>query len=145
MEIRQISVFVENRPGRLADITAILAEKKLDIRALSIADTTDYGVLRLIVCDPDAAVAALKEAGLTVSATQVLAIGIPDAPGGFAGAVRLLADAGIGVEYAYAFVSPQGGDAYVILRVEDNAAAGKVLGKAGIPLLTQEALFNMVK
>ena len=131
MELQQISVFVENRAGRLADITEILAAHKIDIRALSIADTTDYGILRLIVNDPGGAVAALKQAGLTASATQVLAICVPDVPGGFAKAMRLLAGAGISVEYAYAFLTPEAGNAYVILRVEDQAAAESALAANG--------------
>lgn len=142
MEIKQISIFVENRPGRLADITAILAESKIDIRALSIADTTDYGILRLIVNDPDAAVTALKAHGLTVSVTQVLGIGIPDIPGGFARAIRILSDGGINVEYAYAFLSPEEGNAYVIIRVEDNAQAAKVLQAAGIEVVRQSDVFS---
>ena len=85
MPIKQISIFVENKPGRLADITSLVAEKGIDIRALSIADTTDYGILRLIVNDPEKAEAALKDSGLTVSMTNVLGIGIPDEPGGFPG------------------------------------------------------------
>ena len=141
MEIKQISVFVENRPGRLADITAVLAEAGIDIRALSIADTTDYGILRLIVSDPDAAVRALKAADLAVSATQVLGICIPDVPGGFAKAIRVLADAAISVEYAYAFVSPEAGTAYVIIRVEDNGRAAQALAEQGVVVLEQKDIF----
>lgn len=142
MPIKQISIFVENKPGRLADITAMLARKNIDIRALSIADTTDYGILRLIVSNPDSAVVAIREEGLTASSTEVLAIGIPDEPGGFAGAIKVLADAGIGVEYAYAFITPEKGSAYVIIRVENNAAAGEVLAKAGIKLIEQNDIFK---
>ncbi len=144
MEMKQISVFVENRAGRLADITAILADHNIDIRALSIADTTDYGILRLIVSNPDAAVTALKAEGLTVSATQVLGICIPDEPGRFAKVIRMLADAGISVEYAYAFVTPDVGNAYVILRVEDNAAAAQVLNQNSIKLIDQADIFREV-
>lgn len=142
MPIKQISIFVENKPGRLADITAMLARKNIDIRALSIADTTDYGILRLIVSNPDSAVVAIREEGLTASSTEVLAIGIPDEPGGFASAIKVLADAGIGVEYAYAFITPEKGSAYVIIRVENNAAAGEVLAKAGIKLIEQNDIFK---
>ena len=141
MAIKQISVFVENRAGRLADIASVLAEKKIDIRALSIADTTDYGILRLIVNNPDAAVEALKATGLTVSATLVLGVEVEDVPGGFANAVRVLADKGISVEYAYAFITPEKGNAYVIMRVENNLAAEEVLGDAGIKLITQKDIF----
>ena len=90
MFIKQISVFVENKSGRLGEITSILAKAGIDIRALSIADTTNFGILRLIVNRPDAAEEALRAAGLTVSLTNVIAIGIPDQPGGFAAAAAAL-------------------------------------------------------
>nr|HQH63896.1 ACT domain-containing protein [Clostridiales bacterium] len=98
MPINQISIFVENKTGRLAHITSILAKRNIDIRALCIADTTDFGVLRLIVSRPEEALKALKSEGLAASSTEVLAIGIPDVPGGFAQAIKVLSDAGIGVE-----------------------------------------------
>ena len=142
MAISQISVFVENRPGRLADITAVLAENGIDIRALSIADTSDYGILRLIVNNPDDAVLVLKKEGMTASATQVLGIAIPDEPGGFAKAIRVLADADISVEYAYAFITPNIGKAYVIIRVENNEKAAAALTLAGIELIDQAEIFT---
>lgn len=142
MPIKQISIFVENKPGRLADITAMLAKRNIDIRALSIADTTDYGILRLIVSHPEAAVVTIREEGLTVSSTNVLGIGIPDVPGGFSKAIRVLANEGISVEYAYAFITPEKGHAYVILRVADNEIASDALKKAGIRLLEQEDIFE---
>ncbi len=142
MAISQISVFVENRPGRLADITAVLAENGIDIRALSIADTSDYGILRLIVNNPDDAVLVLKKEGMTASATQVLGIAIPDEPGGFAKAIRVLADADISVEYAYAFITPNIGKAYVIIRVENNEKAAATLTRAGIELIDQAEIFT---
>ena len=142
MAISQISVFVENRPGRLADITAVLAENGIDIRALSIADTSDYGILRLIVNNPDDAVSVLKKEGMTASATQVLGIAIPDEPGGFAKAIRVLADADISVEYAYAFITPNIGKAYVIIRVENNEKATAALTRAGIELIDQAEIFT---
>ena len=142
MAISQISVFVENRPGRLADITAVLAENGIDIRALSIADTSDYGILRLIVNNPDDAVLVLKKEGMTASATQFLGIAIPDEPGGFAKAIRVLADADISVEYAYAFITPNIGKAYVIIRVENNEKAAAALTRAGIELIDQAEIFT---
>ena len=142
MAIKQISVFVENRAGRLADIAGVLADNKIDIRALSIADTTDYGILRLIVDNPDSAVAALKTAGLTVSATEVLGVEVDDVPGGFARVVRVLSDRGISVEYAYAFITPEIGSAYVILRVENNLTAEEVLSDAGVKLISQKDIFK---
>ncbi|NLO46338.1 MAG: ACT domain-containing protein [Clostridiales bacterium] len=142
MAVKQISVFVENRAGRLADITGILADNKIDIRALSIADTTDYGILRLIVDNPDNAVSKLKKAGLTVSATEVLGVEVDDVPGGFARVVSVLSDKGISVEYAYAFITPELGSAYVILRVENNLTAEEVLSDAGIKLIEQNDIFK---
>ncbi|MGI6249297.1 MAG: ACT domain-containing protein [Acutalibacteraceae bacterium] len=142
MLIKQLSIFVENKAGRLADITSILARKNVDIRALSIADTTDYGILRLIVNEPEEAAVLIREEGLTVSLTDVLGISIPDEPGGFSSALRVLADAGIGVEYAYAFITPKKGKAFVIIRVADNDAAVKVLTDSGIQLLEQEDIFS---
>lgn len=142
MPIKQISIFVENKPGRLADITAILAKRDIDIRALSIADTTDYGILRLIVSHPEAAVVAIREEGLTVSATSVLGIAIPDVPGGFAKAIKVLADKGIGVEYAYAFITREKGHAFIIIRVADNDVASAALMNAGIRLIEQKDIFE---
>ena len=134
MAISQISVFVENRPGRLAD--------SIDIRALSVADTSDYGILRLIVNDPKSAVEALRSEGMTASATQVLGIIIPDEPGGLARAIKVLSDAQISVEYAYAFITPSVGNAYVIIRVEDNDKASEILKGAGIELIEQDDIFK---
>ncbi len=142
MAISQISVFVENRPGRLADITAVLAKNSIDIRALSVADTSDYGILRLIVNDPKSAVEALRSEGMTASATQVLGIIIPDEPGGLARAIKVLSDAQISVEYAYAFITPSVGNAYVIIRVEDNDKASEILKGARIELIEQDDIFK---
>ena len=142
MAISQISVFVENRPGRLADITAVLAKSSIDIRALSVADTSDYGILRLIVNDPKSAVDALRSEGMTASATQVLGIIIPDEPGGLARAIKVLSDAQISVEYAYAFITPSVGNAYVIIRVEDNDKASEILKGARIELIEQDDIFK---
>lgn len=143
MLIKQLSIFVENKSGRLAEITALLAGAGVDIRALSIADTTNFGILRLIVDKPDAAAEVLKGAGLTVSLTNVIAIGIPDEPGGFAQAMRVLADKEIGIEYMYAFISRDKGRAYVILRVEDNDAAVRALADSGVELLDGERLYGL--
>ncbi len=141
MFINQISVFVENKPGRLADITELLAAHNIDIRALSIADTTDYGILRLIVDDPDKAVNVLRDAGSSVSMKPVLGICVGDTPGQFARAIRILADTGIDVEYAYAFITPDKGSAYVIVRVADNEKAAEALSGQGIKIIDQKDIF----
>lgn len=143
MIIKQISVFVENKAGRLAEITEILAKTNVDIRALSIADTTKFGILRLIVNKPEETENALKAAGLTVSLTDVIAISITDEPGGLAVAMKALNAADIGVEYMYAFIGTPHKKAYVILRVEDNQKAIEVLTNAGIDLLKSENVYNI--
>lgn len=144
MNIKQLSIFVENKKGRLADITEILSDVGANIRALSIADTTDFGILRLIVDDPEAAALALKDAGVTVSITNVIAVGIDDVPGAFARPMRILSDAGIDVEYMYAFITRKSEKAYVILRVADNDAAAKVLDENGVELLDNEGFHAMM-
>ena len=143
MQIKQLSIFVENKAGRLAEITAVLAEANVDIRAISIADTSDFGILRLIVDHPDEAVEALKKAGMTVSLTSVIAIGIHDRPGEFAKAMRILVDEHIASEYMYAFISRDKGKAFVILRVDDDQRAVSVLQDSGITILTAEEIHGM--
>lgn len=143
MFIKQLSVFVENKSGRLAEITSIIAKANIDIRALSIADTTDFGILRLVVDKPDEAEKALKEAGLTVSLTSVIAVGINDKPGGFAGAMKVLSEKEISIEYMYAFVSRAADRAYVIMRVKNSDAAAAALAENGYELLTEESVYKM--
>lgn len=143
MQIQQLSIFVENKSGRLAEITEVLAAANVDIRAISVADTSDFGILRLIVDKPAEAVEALKQAGLTVSLTSVIGMGIDDKPGEFSKAMRVLADHRIGIEYMYAFISRDKGKAYVILRVEDSEKAVDVLAKDEIKILTPEEIYGM--
>ena len=138
MVIKQLSVFVENQPGRLAEVTDVLSKHAIAIRAHSIADTTNFGILRLSVDHPARAESRLKEQGFTVSQTDVIGVGITDQPGGLAVALRILADEGITVEYMYAFVSKAEKTAFVILRVENNAQAEQVLSAKGIPILSSE-------
>lgn len=145
MLIKQISVFVENKEGRLAEITETIAKAGVDIRALSIADTTDFGILRLIVDKPQETEKVLKDVGFTVSVTNVIAVGIDDVPGGFAKPMRVLADAHIDVEYMYAFISRDTKKAYVILRVNDNDTAIKALEDAGTVLLDEIGFHDMMK
>ena len=145
MLIKQISVFVENKEGRLAEITETMAKAGVDIRALSIADTTDFGILRLIVDKPHETEKVLRDSGFTVSVTSVIAVGIDDVPGGFAKPMRVLANAHIDVEYMYAFISRDTKKAYVILRVNDNATAAKALEEAGIALLDENGFHDMMK
>jgi hypothetical protein len=131
MAVKQISVFLENKSGRLAAVTRLLAEKGINIRALSIADTSDFGILRLIVDQPDRAYQVLKEGGFTVSATDVLAVAVPDKPGGLAPALAALEAADINIEYLYAFVAKCADLAMVLFKVNDTEKAIAVLSQAG--------------
>lgn len=145
MFIKQLSIFVENNPGRMISIIRSLEEWHIDIRALSLSDTSDFGILRLIVSDPERACEALRQKGSTVRITEVLGIGIADRPGGLGKAVQLLSDRGVNIEYMYAFTSPFNNNAYVILRVEDNEQAAQVLQEGGIEMLSPDDVYNMGK
>ncbi len=136
MFIKQLSVFIENKDGRLAEITAIIANAGIDIRAISISDTTDFGILRLIVDKPEFAEKALKEAGLTVSLSDVIAVGIPDKKGGIAETLAAIADKDVSVEYMYEYIVPNSDHAYFIIRVADNEKAVAALQSHGCKLLS---------
>lgn len=136
MSIRQLSVFAENKNGSLFDITRILAANDINIRAFSVADTKNFGVLRLIVSDPRKAALALSEEGKVVNVTEVVGVQIPDYKGGLSELLRVLTECEIGVEYLYAFVSTTDkGKAHVALRVEDNAKTEELLREKGFTLL----------
>lgn len=143
MFIKQISIFVENKPGRLSAVTNILKENNIDIRALSIADTRDFGILRLIVNDPQKACEALKDADCTVTLTDVMAVAVADTPGGLAKIMELLYAGQISVEYMYAFISKTDKEAFVILRVEDNDTAEKIFAENNVKRLTQSDIAEM--
>ena len=143
MYIKQLSVYVENKDARLAEITTIIANAGIDIRALSIADTTDFGILRLVVDKPYEAEKALKDAGLTVSLTDVIAVGIPDRPGGFAETISSVADKDVGVEYMYAFISRDHDRAYLIMRVADNEKAISALKSHGCDILDGDSVYKL--
>ncbi|MDR1603313.1 MAG: ACT domain-containing protein [Gracilibacteraceae bacterium] len=141
MTIDQISVFMENRPGSLAEVTALLGGAGIDLRALSIADTENFGILRLIVSEPQRALEVLRAAEYVGSVTPVLAVPLADAPGSLAEVLRVLAEADISLEYLYAFITRQAGHAYVVLRVPDNARAAAVLAAGGIATACHEEIF----
>ncbi len=143
MFIEQISVFVENRQGALSYILGVLAEGNIDLRAISIADTSDFGILRMIVPDPDGALALFKAKGITASKTEVTGCRLPDEPGSLYKVLKTLCDAGISVEYIYAFITRRDEDAYVIVRVEDNKQAQSVLQAAGHKLIGPEDVYNI--
>lgn len=134
--LKQLTVFVENKQGALVDITETLAANHVNLRALSIADTQDFGLLRLIVSDNDTAAAVLQEKGYILKITEVLGVKIGDEPGKLSKALSVLADAGVNVEYLYAFMARTQKHAYVVLRPTDNAAAEKALEAADFHLIT---------
>jgi hypothetical protein len=136
--VDQLSIFLENETGGLADVVDALARAGIDLRALSLADETDFGILRLIVNDPDRAAEALKAGGFTVRKTPVVAVEVPDRPGGLA--VILNALRGIAVEYMYAFVRKSGEQALVVFRFDDTDAAVATLRKAGARLLDADEI-----
>lgn len=143
MLVKQISVFLENKSGRLAEVTKTLSENKIDIRALYIADTTEYGILRMIVDKPDEALKLLTGSGFTVSSTNVIAITIADVPGTLDHALEVLSENKISVEYLYAFVGRASSDAIVVIRVENPAAAVDVLTTAGIHIVETKEVYGL--
>lgn len=135
MAIKQLSIFVENKQGALVSITETLAQNNVNIRALSIADTEEFGILRLIVNEENIALKTLTDAGFLIRTTDVVGVKIGDAPGKLSKALDVLDKAGINVEYLYAFMTRTEKHAYVVLRVADNAKAEKVLEDAGFHLI----------
>lgn len=143
MLVKQISVFLENKSGRLAEVTGVLGENNIDISALSIADTTDFGILRLIVNQPERAEAILRKNGFTVSCTSVIAIAVEDKPGGLAAALKILDREAIGIEYMYAFVGKTTDQALVIIRVEVPEKAVEALTRNGIKVLSSSEVYKL--
>jgi len=139
--IEQVSVFLENRPGHLAQLARTLADAGINMRALMVADTEQFGVVRVICDRPHAAKAALEEAGFGVSITPVIAVEMPDRPGGLAEVLETLGRENINVEYAYAFVEPGAKAAVDIFKV-DNERAADVLRSAGLRVIAADALYE---
>ncbi len=140
MRVEQIAVFLENKSGRLAEITSILAENDINIRALSVADTADFGILRLIVDKVEKAKTVLKANGFTVGKTTVIAVEVPDRTGGLASVLKAVNDAALNVEYMYAFVNKTGEDAVLIFRFDEIDKAIETLQKNGFKILTGEQI-----
>ncbi len=138
MKVQQISIFVENKSGRLAEVTDVLAKQGINIRALSLADTADFGILRLIVSDPEKTTSVLRDNGFTISQNEVVAVEVPDRPGGLAGILAALQGQGINVEYMYAFVQKSEGSAVIIFRFDEIEKAIGTLSKAGFRILSGE-------
>jgi len=143
MRVEQISVFLENKAGRLSEVTGILAEAAINIRALSLADTSDFGILRLIVNDNAKAVEALKQRGLTVGKTDVVAVEVDDRPGGLHNILHFLFKANVNVEYMYAFVQQSGDNAVIIFRFDNLDEAVRVLMEKGVKVIAGERLYAM--
>ncbi|MDE7313283.1 MAG: acetolactate synthase [Eubacterium sp.] len=143
MTVKQISIFVENKPGKLAELTEYLHQSKIDMRALSIAEAQDFGIVRIIVDDAYKTSCVLKEAGYVASITPVVAIEMPDEPGSLFRILKILGDGGVNLEYMYAFLTRKQSTAYMVLRVENNEKAIEILSKSGIHTISQEALASL--
>ncbi len=143
MKIKQLSVFIENRQGRLAEVMNILSDYGIDISALSLADTSDYGVLRMIVSDPEKGREALSRSGVTVKITDMVAAVMEDVPGGAARVVTLLAEGGIAVEYMYACIGRVNGKALMVMRVEDIEKTEDILAANGLADARPEDVYRI--
>jgi hypothetical protein len=141
--IQQLSVFLENKPGRLAELTERLGEGGHNMRLLTVADTAEYGVARILCDRPRAAKEMLQERGFGVSLTRVVAVEVPDRPGGLAEVLRVLGDADLNVEYAYCFVPPSGETAVYIGRTDEPDRANEVMGEAGMSVLGAASLYAL--
>jgi hypothetical protein len=143
MHAEQISIFLENKAGRLSEVTRIFEQGRINIRALSLADTSDFGILRLIVDDNEKAKRLLKENGFTVRSTEVVAVEVQDQPGGLHQILTTLSKAGVNVEYMYAFVRQSGQNAVLIFRFDNTAAAAEVLRREGVRVIDGKDLYAM--
>jgi len=143
MKVQQISIFIENKTGRLAEVSRILGQRGVNIRALSLADTSDFGILRLIVDQTDLARQVLKEEGFTVSKTEVIAVEVPDRPLGLNSILEILDQAHVNVEYMYAFVERCGENAVIIFRFDNIEEAIRILTDQQIHVLAGERIYGM--
>ncbi len=142
MKLQQLSVFLENKPGTLTKVCAVLAEAKVNISTLSLADTKEFGILRLLIKDWEKAKAALEKGGFTVKQTEVLAVEVEDRPGGLAEILKLVGAAGVNVEYMYAFSTGLKGKAVLIFRFSDLDKASAALKNAGVNVLGNVQVFG---
>jgi hypothetical protein len=143
MTVEQVAIFIENRSGRLAEVTGVLAQAGINIRAIFVADTADFGILRLIVDQPDTAARMLKASGFTVSTTPVVAIEMPDRPGGLWGILKTLEAVGLNVEYMYAVITRSGNNAVVVFRFDEPDRAVQALSEAGVRTLSGEDVYAL--
>ena len=141
--VRQISVFVENKPTKLAEAMKLLKNSKINIRAMALADTKDFGILRLIVNDTEKTVDILRDASYAVTVTEVVAISIPDSPGQLSRVLAVLGHSGVNIEYLYAFIGKSDRSVSFVIRVDDNDNASSALNDAGIIQLTENDIAEM--
>lgn len=142
MFIKQLSIFVENKSGKIADVLDVLGKNGIDISALSIADTTDFGIVRLIVNEVERAAEVLREYGAVVKITDVIGVSVDDTPGGLAKVLNALKSNGIELDYIYAFVGRTGKNASVVMKCGDAEKALKSLSNEGIKIITSESIYN---
>jgi len=142
MIIKQLSVFLENKAGRMLEVTELLSQAGINLAALSLADTAEYGILRLVLSDPDKAYALLKDHGFSVRITEVICICTDNKPGELAKALRHLGDAGVSIEYMYAF--SRGSQSFIILKADEPLVAIKALGGTGVQLMDAQAVYAMM-
>ena len=140
MSVKQISIFLENKPGFLAEVTKVLGQNNIDMRALSVAESSDFGIARIIVDDVYKTTTVLKDAGYINSVIDILAVALPDVPGGLSNVLNVLADAKVNIEYMYAFLGGKTGGAYMVFKVADQDKAAAALNKYRIRMVDQEEL-----
>ncbi len=143
MKITQISVFLENKKGRLYDVCHLLGKNNINIKALTIAESDDFGILRMVVNDPDAALKALKDSDIVAKQTEIIAVEVDDRPGGLAGILKVLEDNGINVEYMYGFVEKQSDKALMVFRFDNIDEAIKVLMKNNVKVLAKNDVVKL--
>ena len=137
MGIRQLSVFVENKKGSLHEITDALSKEGIDLRSMCVADTNDFGIVRIITKEPERAAEILKAQGHAANVREITAFAVPDTPGGLAKALNILENSGVNIEYMYALVTSEVGKAYTVMRTDDNEVTESILKKNGIEILDE--------
>jgi len=135
MKVKQLSVFIENKAGRVSEVTEVLGQADVNIRGFSVSDTAEYGIVRLIVDDPDTGMKALHNAGFTVKESDVLCLDLPDKPGGLAGVLKVVSDAGVNIEYVYSLIAT-----FVVINVADVNRALQLLRDQPVRLVSQEEI-----
>ena len=140
MSVKQISIFLENKPGFLAEVTKVLGQNGIDMRAVSLAESNDFGIARIIVDDVYKTTTVLKDAGYINSVIDILAVALPDVPGGLNSILKVLAEAQVNVDYMYAFLGGKTGSAYMVFKVAEPEKAANALATHGIRLVDQEEL-----